>query len=186
MKLPALFRRRHVWVPTVWSWLLFGLACGLAALFALRHLSSFLAPNEPLGARLLVVEGWIPADELDQALRAYEKGGYQRVVTTGGPVIHPYAPPPAGPYAGRRRGDIVTQPLSPPAHPGRQRSAGESFLPRGRLEVEVADVVTGVSARVLLEIVLMLGLGRPELAGGDDLGDDGLAPLPGRVDLRPD
>src|SRR5258706_1559285 len=115
MKLPALFRRRHVWVPTVWSWLLFGLACGLAALFALRHLSSFLAPNEPLGARLLVVEGWIPADELDQALRAYEKGGYQRVVTTGGPIIDPYEHREAGTYAARARDYLVTNGVPPEA-----------------------------------------------------------------------
>jgi hypothetical protein len=86
MKLPALFRRRHVWVPTLWTWLVLAVALGLAAFFAARNVYAFLAPNEPVGAHLLVVEGWMDADELDQALRALETGRWERIVTTGGPI----------------------------------------------------------------------------------------------------
>jgi hypothetical protein len=107
MKLPALFRRRHVWVPTVWAWLVVGLACGVGALLGVRHLYAFLAPNAPAGARILIVEGWMPADELDQALRAYERGHYERVVTTGGPIIDPYEHLETGSYAVRARDYLV-------------------------------------------------------------------------------
>jgi hypothetical protein len=107
MKLPALFRRRHVWVPSVWGCLLLLLAGGLALLFAVHHVYAFLAPNEPVAARLLVVEGWMPVDELDQALRAYRSGGYERVITTGGPVVEQYEHLEIGSYAERAREYLV-------------------------------------------------------------------------------
>ena len=107
VKFPALFRRRHVWVPTVWMWLALATACGLTALFALRHLYAFLAPNAPVGARLMVVEGWMPVDELDQALRAYQRGHYEHLVTVGGPIIDPYEHRETGSYAVRARDYLV-------------------------------------------------------------------------------
>ena len=51
-----------------------------------RNLYSFLAPNEPVRARVLVVEGWLAPEELDQAVQAFKKGSYERIVTTGGPI----------------------------------------------------------------------------------------------------
>jgi hypothetical protein len=42
--------------------------------------------NEPVGAPVLVVEGWLDPEGLDQALAAFSKGGYKRAVTTGGPI----------------------------------------------------------------------------------------------------
>src|SRR4030095_7281334 len=52
MKVPALFRRRRVWVPTVWAWLILLVAGGAMGILAVRNISFFLAPNRPLGARL--------------------------------------------------------------------------------------------------------------------------------------
>ena len=81
-----LLRKRTVWVPTLWGWLAL-LAAGAAALLvAGLHVYSFLAPHHPVGARLLVVEGWMPADELEQAVFAYRDGRYAQIVTTGGPI----------------------------------------------------------------------------------------------------
>src|SRR5262245_25520657 len=45
------------------------------------------------------------------------------------------------------------------------------------LEIEVAHVVAGIAARVLLEVVLVLLLRRPERAGGGDLRHHRLLPL---------
>lgn len=36
---------------------------------------------------MLVVEGWLDPRELDQAVEAFKKGRYERVVTTGGPIM---------------------------------------------------------------------------------------------------
>jgi hypothetical protein len=79
----ALVRRRAVWLPTLWGWLLL-VFLGAAALVPVgRGLYPFLAVNEPVGAPILVIEGWMDPAGLDQALVAFRKGGYQRAVTTG-------------------------------------------------------------------------------------------------------
>jgi hypothetical protein len=87
-----LLRRRQVWLPTLWGWLvLLALLGGVALLFA-RCAHAFLAPNEPArgkdgaGARTLIVEGWMDEAELAQAIAVFRRGHYQRVLTTGGPV----------------------------------------------------------------------------------------------------
>lgn len=82
----SLFRRRQVWVPTLLGWLILILLVCATSLLTARWIHPFLAPNDPApGARLLVVEGWLEAKELDQAVEVFKKGHYQHVVTTGGP-----------------------------------------------------------------------------------------------------
>jgi hypothetical protein len=88
----TLFRRREVWLPTLWgTLLLLGLA-GLVGLLLARMANGFLAPNDPArgagggGARTLVVEGWLDEPDLVQAAQAFRRGHYERVLTTGGPI----------------------------------------------------------------------------------------------------
>ena len=90
--LPALFRRRQVWLPTIWGALLL-LGCAAAAavvlgLSAYRFLAPEVLARGPAGsgARTLVVEGWLDPDELRQAVAAVRRGHYERVLTTGGPI----------------------------------------------------------------------------------------------------
>ena len=90
--MPPLLRRRTVWLPTLWGWLVI-LAGGVAAVVALAFAANaWLAPNQPAlgadgaGARLLIVEGWLDEPDLDQAIAAFRRGHYERVVTTGGPI----------------------------------------------------------------------------------------------------
>jgi hypothetical protein len=87
-----LFRRRAVWLPTVWGVaLLLAIATALAVTL-LPRLGDYLAPTERAvgadghGARLLVVEGWLDDDALDDAVVIARSGGYERVVTSGGPI----------------------------------------------------------------------------------------------------
>jgi uncharacterized SAM-binding protein YcdF (DUF218 family) len=103
---PTLFRRRQVYVPTLWGWLALLLVCGAGGLIALRAVYPFLAVTRPVSARLLVVEGWMPMDQLDQALQVWRAGGYEHVVTTGGPITE-FGPQP-GSYAERARGYLVS------------------------------------------------------------------------------
>ena len=60
-------------------------AGALAAISALR-LHDFLALNAPIGARVLVVEGWIGPEELEQAAAVFRSGHYELLITTGGPT----------------------------------------------------------------------------------------------------
>ena len=57
-----------------------------AAVWAGRGLYPFLAVSEPVGAPILVIEGWLDQHGLDQAVADFRKGGYQRAVTTGAPI----------------------------------------------------------------------------------------------------
>lgn len=58
----------------------------LLLVFAGRHVHAFLALEQPSDARLLVVEGWIPPAELEQAAARFKSGRYHTLITTGGPV----------------------------------------------------------------------------------------------------
>jgi|GEM_PF-788184 len=81
-----LVRRRSLWLPTLPGALL--LAAGSFVLLWLGTSSvyDFLALDAPLGSGLLVVEGWVADTAMDDALARYRRGGYQRLVTTGGPI----------------------------------------------------------------------------------------------------
>lgn len=86
MPRPPLFRRRQVWLPTAWGWALL-LAVALAALLVgIPRLHGFLAVNDPVDAPVLVVEGWMDPADLDQAVTAFRRGRYERIVTVGGPI----------------------------------------------------------------------------------------------------
>jgi hypothetical protein len=109
MRAPALFRRRPLYVPTVWGWLLLLAVCAAAGGVALRGVYPFLAVTRPVSARLLVVEGWMPADQLDQALELWRAGRYEHVITTGGPITE-FLPEPSS-YAERARDYLVSHGL---------------------------------------------------------------------------
>lgn len=83
----ALVRPRKIWLPTIFGWFFILCIALVVGLFVVRNIYAFLAPNEPVGARVLVIEGWLAPEELDQAVQTFNKGGYERVVTTGGPIL---------------------------------------------------------------------------------------------------
>lgn len=69
------------------------LAIAAAALLLVARAAGFyLFVNEPArgldgrGAHLLVVEGWLDEGALDAAAVAFRQGGYERIVTSGGPI----------------------------------------------------------------------------------------------------
>jgi uncharacterized SAM-binding protein YcdF (DUF218 family) len=85
----ALCRKSQIWLPTIWGWLLLLIFILALCVFGVRNIYTFLAQNDPVGARILVVEGWLAPKELDQAVQTFKVGGYTRVVTTGGPTDWP-------------------------------------------------------------------------------------------------
>jgi hypothetical protein len=81
-----LLRQRTIWLPTLWGWMAILLLGAAAAAGAVRGIYPFLAVTEPVGASVLVVEGWLEPSELDQAIEVFRAGGYEQIVTTGGPL----------------------------------------------------------------------------------------------------
>ncbi len=82
-----MFRRREVWLPTVWGLLLVLVIAAALVIGLARSAYDLLAPHSPApGARTLVVEGWLDLAELRQAAATARNGHYDRVLTTGGPI----------------------------------------------------------------------------------------------------
>lgn len=76
-------RRREVWQLT-WRARLLLLALIVGACVVLvRGIGGFLAVNEPVGARYLVVEGWMPQFTYEYAAELNRKYHYQRVIAVG-------------------------------------------------------------------------------------------------------
>jgi len=88
MRVPRLLRRRELWLPTAWGWTLLVALAASGSWLGANTLYGFLAPNEPVGRGLLVVEGWVNDHALEESARLWQAGGYTRLVTTGGPVEH--------------------------------------------------------------------------------------------------
>lgn len=85
----TLCRKRQVCLPTIWGWFLLLIICSVVCMLCVQNIYGFLAPNAPVDARMLVVEGWLARTELDQAVQAFKMGNYTSVVTTGGPTDWP-------------------------------------------------------------------------------------------------
>ncbi|MCW5560130.1 MAG: YdcF family protein [Verrucomicrobiae bacterium] len=80
------WRRRACWVPT-WRTVLLALALVLAASVAvLKGVQPFLAVTELVPADTLVVEGWCEDHVIAAAWSEFQKGGYTRLMVTGGPL----------------------------------------------------------------------------------------------------
>jgi hypothetical protein len=86
-----LVRRRSVLVPTLAGWLSLLAVGALGVVVFARAAVPLLAPIEPVGSGVLVVEGWAGSEVFDEAARRFAAGGYAFLVTTGGP-IEPDAP----------------------------------------------------------------------------------------------
>src|SRR5215510_3671732 len=69
-----------------------------------------------------------------------------------------------------------------PCDDGRESGSPQLLSPCGELPVR-ADEVTGVTSGVALQIILVLGFGFPEIAGGRDLGYDLSRPKTGGIDV---
>jgi uncharacterized SAM-binding protein YcdF (DUF218 family) len=65
--------------------LLAGIALG-AAVVIFFGVYPFLAVNERVPSRLLAMEGWIDLNAVKATAEEFQRGGYERVFTTGGPV----------------------------------------------------------------------------------------------------
>ena len=88
MQRPRLWRRREWPVPTIWGWLLLLFVTVAICGFSARHIYRFLAMEKPVGASVLVVDGWITPEDLDQSVILIRENNYRRIVTTGGPVLN--------------------------------------------------------------------------------------------------
>jgi len=82
----GLWRKQSVWLPTFRGGLLLVLSGVILGVAFLRVLHPFFAITDRVPATLLVVEGWGADYMMETAARETSSGGYQHVITTGGPL----------------------------------------------------------------------------------------------------
>jgi hypothetical protein len=88
MKAPPLVRRTQLWLPTWFGWTVLLMVVAASTTAIVRNLYTFLSPNNPVTADVLVVEGWIPEEALLEAMSAFQEGGFRFLLTSGGPIVN--------------------------------------------------------------------------------------------------
>jgi hypothetical protein len=70
--------------PLIFSFILIiSISCILFLKPALRSLASFLSDTERVNGNILIIEGWLPYDDLRFAINEFKKSGAQYIFTTG-------------------------------------------------------------------------------------------------------
>lgn len=83
----GILTRKERWGLSWRGWLLVTSVGLAAAYFAFLNVYPFLATTQRVDTNVLVVEGWIPKYAIRSAVEEFKAGSYQRVFTTGGPVV---------------------------------------------------------------------------------------------------
>ena len=83
--MPVLFKKRMLWFPTLWGFLLCSSMIVLCLILLFKNAANYLSKNQQIEAQYLVVEGWLAEPELTEAIDIFQQGDYQLLITTGGP-----------------------------------------------------------------------------------------------------
>jgi hypothetical protein len=86
LKAGRFVKRKEIWVPTWRGWLLAVALLAALGMVALKSAVPFLSPNKPIGAEVLVVEGWVDDYSLQRVIEMQRANHYKLVICAGGPV----------------------------------------------------------------------------------------------------
>ena len=90
-----LIKRKEIWVITIKGWLVIAAICMITLGFFVKFVHPFFAVTDPTRGKILVVEGWLPRYAIESAIQEFKAHGYQKIITTGGPI---YSQLPCGEY----------------------------------------------------------------------------------------
>jgi hypothetical protein len=82
----GLLIRREVWLPSWRLVLVLFLVFAGTGLLAIRGLCLFLSQNIRVGGTVLVMEGWPPDFVVEATVAEFRRGGYERILVTGGAI----------------------------------------------------------------------------------------------------
>jgi uncharacterized SAM-binding protein YcdF (DUF218 family) len=83
----GLVQRRERWGLSVRGWLVALAIILLASIAWVFNVQPFLAQTHRVDSSILVVEGWVHAYAIEAAVKQFYDGHYEKVFTTGGPVV---------------------------------------------------------------------------------------------------
>jgi hypothetical protein len=86
-----LARRRTIWWPTFFGWACLVVIASSPLVWWCVHGESFFSLTERHPADILIVEGWIGHEGMYAAKAEFEQGGYQYIITSGGPMNNRWA-----------------------------------------------------------------------------------------------
>lgn len=79
--------RKERWSFSWYGWLVVALVLLLGTVGLVHSIFPFLAVTHRVDSDVLVVEGWVHEYAIRTAISEFQSGHYQRVFTTGGPVV---------------------------------------------------------------------------------------------------
>jgi uncharacterized SAM-binding protein YcdF (DUF218 family) len=83
----GIFTKQQRWGLSLRGWLVMISLVLLATVLWLLNIQPFLAMNKRVDTKILVVEGWMPPFAMKATVEEFQAGHYEKVYTTGGPVI---------------------------------------------------------------------------------------------------
>ena len=86
-KLFGCFTRRERWGLSLRGWLALMVFTATASAAWVLNVQPFLAQTHRENAKILVVEGWVQEYAARAALKEFQAGHYEKIYTTGGPVV---------------------------------------------------------------------------------------------------
>lgn len=78
--------KRTRWGLTIWGWMAIPVIVALASFLAITRTYDVLAPNHPVEADVLVLEGAVPDYVLDSAVAEFHRNQYKLLIATGTPL----------------------------------------------------------------------------------------------------
>lgn len=82
----SLLEYKPRWGLTVQAWLILLFTVTLTGLITIAQIHSFLAISQPIKAEALILEGWTDDPVIEGAITEFNRGNYQLLLTTGGPL----------------------------------------------------------------------------------------------------
>ena len=87
MKRFAVFNKKERWGFTFFGRVLILVLFILSGLLYVKCIVPFLSPDEPVGADIIVVEGFIPDYAIEEALDIFREGNYRLMIISGKPRV---------------------------------------------------------------------------------------------------
>jgi len=79
-----LIKKQHIWLPTPLGLIIITLVLLSSSVFILKNLAHYLAQQQSIKAPILIIEGWISDQALNEAIKHYKTADYKIIITTGG------------------------------------------------------------------------------------------------------
>ena len=79
----SIIRKKEMWTLTWRGYLVVLFILILINLIFVKNILHFLSPNEPVNAKLMVVEGFLPDYALEDAIRIFNSENYEHMLITG-------------------------------------------------------------------------------------------------------